>query len=125
MFNDNNDIAVIHNVNTLTELVDKLSLCITYTHEETKQIEELTTQLHSLILNEHSTQTIITPSSSLSSSSNNQTLHTLINSINLLLFPYGISPGFKDSIKAKLLHLLQNVYATQSTTTNNNMNITI
>ena len=112
MFNANNDIAVNNNVNTLTELLDKLTLCIPFTHEEHKQIEELSTQLHSLLLTtDHPhTQTTITPSSS----STNQTLHTLINSINLLLFPYGINPGFKDSIKTKLLHLLQNAYATQS-----------
>jgi hypothetical protein len=112
MFNANNDIAVNNNVNTLTELLDKLTLCIPFTHEEHKQIEQLSTQLHSLLLTEQPpTQTNITP---LSSSSSNQTLHTLIHSINLLLFPYGINPGFKDSIKTKLLHLLQNAYATQS-----------
>ena len=111
MFNANNDIAVNNNVNTLTELLDKLTLCIPFTHEEHKQIEQLSTQLHSLLLHDlPPTQTTITPLSS----STNQTLHTLINSINLLLFPYGINPGFKDSIKAKLLHLLQNAYATQS-----------
>jgi hypothetical protein len=114
MFNANNDIAVNNNVNTLTELLDKLTLCIPFTHEEHKQIEQLSTQLHSLLLTEQPpTQTNITPLSS-SSSSTYQTLHTLIHSINLLLFPYGINPGFKDSIKTKLLHLLQNAYATQS-----------
>lgn len=111
MFNANNDIAVNNNVNTLTELLDKLTLCIPFTHEEHKQIEQLSTQLHSLLLHDQPpTQTTITPLSL----STNQTLHTLINSINLLLFPYGINPGFKDSIKTKLLHLLQNAYATQS-----------
>jgi hypothetical protein len=113
MFKANNDIAVNNNVNTLTDLLDKLTLCIPFTHEEHKQIEQLSTQLHSLLLTEQPpTQTNITPLSS--SSSSNQTLYTLIHSINLLLFPYGINPGFKDSIKTKLLHLLQNAYATQS-----------
>lgn len=125
---DDGHIAVISNVNTLAELLDKLSLCISFTREEHQQLEEVTTQLRSLMLSEqpltysntdtntNNKPTITTTAAH--SSSNNQIFRTLINSINLLLFPYGINPGFKDSIKAKLLHLLQSAYTRQSTANN-------